>query len=263
MLRASLFWGMMLILVGALLGLQAAGIITGNIWGYMWGVFLLGAGLWLLLGAFRSPASHSEGKGVSIDRKNAGRASIRFEYGAASLILRGGAPAEKVLEGSSGVAMDLSVNYVADEARIKVASGPSWIPFLGPDGGAWTFQLNEEIPLDISVASGASSADLDLTHVKARSVRFEVGASLVKLVLPEAAGDTKVEIQGGASTFDLTLPPGVEGRVDVRQGASAIDIDEVRFPRVGMNQYESAGYASAANRADIVLNTGAARINIR
>jgi hypothetical protein len=86
---------------------------------------------------------------------------------------------------------------------------------------------------------------------------------MVKLVLPEAAGETRVDIQGGASTFDLTLPPGVEGRVDVRQGASAIDIDEARFPRIGMNQYESTGYASGANRADIVLSTGAAKINVR
>ena len=263
MLRASLFWGVMLILVGALLGLQAGGMIEGSIWGYVWGVFLLGAGLWLLLGAFRSPASHPDGKGVSIDRKDAGRANLRFEYGAGSLVLRGGAPVDKVLEGSSGVAMDLSVNYVADEARIKVASGPSWIPFLGPDEGAWTFQLNEEMPLDISVASGASSADLDLTHVKVHSVRVETGASMVKLMLPEAAGETRVDIQGGASTFDVTLPPGVEGRVDVRQGASAIDIDEARFPRVGMNQYESAGYSSGANRAEIVLSTGAAKVNVR
>jgi hypothetical protein len=55
MLRASLFFGLMLILVGILLGLQAAGFITGNIWGYLWGIFLLGAGLWLILSAYRAP----------------------------------------------------------------------------------------------------------------------------------------------------------------------------------------------------------------
>ena len=263
MLRASLFWGMMLILVGVLLGLQAAGIIAGDIWGYIWGLFLFGAGLWLVSSAFYNPASHPDGSGVSVARKDAGHASIRFEYGAGSLVVRGGAPPDKVMEGSSGVAMDLKVSYVADEARVKVSTGPSWSPFLGPDEGAWTFQLNGEMPLDIRVASGASSADLDLTGVKAQSVRFETGASSVKLLLPEAAGETRVEIQGGASSFDVTLPPGVEGRVNIRQGASAINLDEARFAQVGMNLYETAGYAAAANRADILLNTGAARINIR
>jgi len=263
MLRASFFWGIMLILVGVLLGLQAAGIIAGNIWGYMWGLFLLGAGLWLLSSAFYSPGSHRAGSGVSIDRKDAGRANIRFEYGAGALVVRGGAPIDKVIEGSSGVAMDVKVSYVADEARVRVSTGPSWIPFLGPDEGAWVFQLNGEMPLDIHVACGASSADMDLTGVKAHRVRFETGASTVKLVLPESAGETRVEIAGGASSFDVTLPPAVEGRVDIRQGASAINLDEARFAQVGMNQYETAGYASATNRADIVLNTGAARINIR
>jgi len=259
MLRASLFWGLMLILVGLLLGLQAAGIITGSIWGYIWGLFLLGAGLWLISNAFYNPASHRAGSGISIDRKDAAQANIRFEYGAGALVVRGGAPADKVIEGSSGVAMDVDASYVGDEARVKVSTGPSWIPFLGPD----VFQLNGEIPIDLRVSCGASTADFDLTGVKARSVRFETGASTVKLLLPDSAGETRVEIQGGASSFDLTLPPGVEGRVDIRQGASAINVDETRFPQAGFNQYESTGYASAANRAEIVLNTGAARINIR
>jgi hypothetical protein len=263
MLRASLFWGLMLILVGLLLGLQAAGIIAGNIWGYIWGLFLLGAGLWLLTTAFYNPASHKGGSGVSIDRKDATHANIRFDYGAGALVVRGGAPPDRVIEGSAGTAMDVDVKYVADEARVHVSAGPSWLPFLGPDEGSWVFQLNGEIPLDIRVSCGASTADFDLTGVKARSLRFETGASSVKLLLPEAAGETRVDIEGGASSFDVTFPQGLEGRVDVQQGANALNLDQARFPQVGMNLYETAGYASAANRAEIVLRTGAARINIR
>lgn len=263
MLRASLFWGLMLIIVGLLLGLQTAGIIAGSIWGYIWGVFLLGAGIWLLLTGFRTPREYKSGTGASIDRRDAARASLRFEYGAGSLVLRGGAPADKIIEGSASVAMDLSVHYDDDEARVKFSAGASWLPFLGPDEGAWVFQLNREIPLDIRVSCGASSAEIDMTGVNLKSIRFETGASKVKLLLPEAAGQTRVDIEGGASTFDVVVPEGVEASIHVQQGASAITVDESRFPSVGWNRYESAGYASATNRAEIVLNTGAAKIDIR
>lgn len=102
-----------------------------------------------------------------------------------------------------------------------------------------------------------------MTGVNLKSIRFETGASKVKLLLPEAAGQTRVDIEGGASTFDVVVPEGVEASIHVQQGASAITVDESRFPSVGWNRYESAGYASATNRAEIVLNTGAAKIDIR
>jgi hypothetical protein len=263
MLRASLFWGLMLVIVGLLLGAQAAGIISGSIWGYIWGVFLLGSGVWLLITGFRAPREYKPGSGTSVARRDATHASLRFDYGAGSLVVRGGAPADKIMEGSSGTAMDLHVDYVGDEAIVKFSAGPSWLPFLGPDEGAWVFQVNREIPLDVRMSGGACTADFDMTGVKLRSIRFETGASRIKLLLPEAAGETKVSVEGGASLFELIVPQGVEARVDVEQGASAINIDETHFPNVGASRYESAGYATATNRAEIVLSTGAARIEIR
>lgn len=263
MLRASLFWGLMLIIVGLLLGLQAAGIITGSVWGYLWGIFLLGAGIWMISSAFYDPKKHSAGKGVSVKRNQATKANIRFEYGAGALVVRGGAPADSVLEGSSGVGMDLNVEYVADEARVKVSNGPSWIPFLGPDEGAWVYQLNNEMPMDIRVSSGASSADFDLTGVRLQSIRFETGASTLKLVLPSGAGHTRVEMQGGASSFDINVPQGVEAFIRIEQGASAIDVDEGRFPQVAVGRYQSGGYETATNRVEMLLNAGAAKISIR
>jgi hypothetical protein len=263
MLRASLFWGLMLIVVGLLLGMQAAGLITGSVWGYLWGVFLLGAGIWMISSAYYNPKKHRAGKGVSVNRNEATRANLRFEYGAGALVVRGGAPGDKVLEGSAGAGMDLHVEYVADEARVKISNGPSWIPFLGPDEGAWVYQLNEEIPIEIRVSSGASTADFDLTGVKLQSIRFETGASTVKLVLPSGMGQTRVEMQGGASSFDVTVPQGVEALVKIEQGASAINIDEARFPQVAAGRYQSGGYESAKSRVEMLLNAGAAKISIR
>jgi hypothetical protein len=253
----------MLILVGILLGLQAAGFITGNIWGYLWGIFLLGAGLWLILSAYRAPKEYQPGQGTSIERKDAARASLRFDYGAGSLVVRGGARADKIIEGSSAAALEVGVSYVGDEAQVKVSGGVSWIPFLGPDEGAWIFLVNREIPIDIRVNAGASTAEFDMTGVMLKSIRFETGAMHIKLLLPDGAGETRVSLEGGATSYELVVPQNVAARVDIHQGASAVDVDESEFPPAGANRYESPDYGTASNRAEIVLASAAARTSIR
>lgn len=42
------FWGGFVVLIGALLFLEAAGLVTGNIWRYMWAVVLVLVGIGIM-----------------------------------------------------------------------------------------------------------------------------------------------------------------------------------------------------------------------
>lgn len=42
------FWGGLVIVIGCVTLLQAAGIISGNIWGYFWAILLILIGLGIL-----------------------------------------------------------------------------------------------------------------------------------------------------------------------------------------------------------------------
>jgi hypothetical protein len=42
------FWGGFVVLIGALLFLEAAGLVTGNIWRYMWAVILVLIGIGIM-----------------------------------------------------------------------------------------------------------------------------------------------------------------------------------------------------------------------
>ena len=90
-----------------------------------------------------------------------------------------------------------------------------------------------------------------------------VFASSTKVSLPANAGNTRVDIDSGASSLILHVPSGVAARIRVKSGIASINIDSNRFPRQEGGLYESADYASAANRADITIDTGVGSVEIK
>lgn len=262
MSRSALFWGILLIAAGSLLGLQAAGIIEKLNWGYVFGVALICAGLLVVLGAFRTPKL-DENQAVSVLVGSASEAHVNFELGASSLIVSGGASPDHVLEGTSGTALSINATTEGDLVNVSVEAGPSFIPFLGPEGGAWVFKLNSSLPMSIELEGGASSYDLDLTDLKLSRLEIESGASSAKIVCPANAGKTFIKIDGGAASFEVRVPDGVAAQIRVDQGATALSIDETRFPVNRNGYYESADYDNAKNRVEIQANLGAGSLTIK
>lgn len=261
MSRTALFWGIVFILLGVVLGLQAAGLISGSVWGYIWGLLLIFLGIWVISGIYYRP-KFDESRQLTVPRKDAQKAEITFEFGAASLVVTGGASPDAALEGMSGTTLDLRSEHLDDKVIVQVNAGPSFIPFLGPDGWSWRFRLNNDLPMTLVFESGASSIDLDLTDVKVGHLKLETGASSSKIVLPAHAGKTLVEVEGGAASFDIRVPEGVAARVRILQGASSIRVDESRFPVTSMGFYQSPDYDAAQNSVEMILKTGAGSFTI-
>jgi hypothetical protein len=261
MSRTALFWGIVLILLGCILGLQAAGLISGSVWGYIWAVFLIFLGIWVISSRYYKP-KFEEGKQIAVSRREANRAEIVFDFGAASLVVTGGASPDMVLEGLAGAALDLKTDYFSDKVAVHVSAGPSFIPFLSPDGWSWRFRLNNDMPMTLKFDSGASSIDLDLSDIKVSSIRIETGASGSKIVLPAHAGKTELIIEGGAASFDIRAPEGVAARVRIMQGASSVRVDEKRFPITSTGDYQSPDYDTAENSVEVYLNAGASSFEI-
>ncbi len=261
MSRTALFWGLVLILLGGVLGLQAAGVISGSVWGYIWAVLLIFLGIWVIASIYHKP-KFDDAHRLIVSRRDAKQAEISFDFGAASLVVTGGASPENALEGLSGTALDLHADYLDDKVAIQVNAGPSFIPFIGPDGWSWRFRLNNELPMTLKFGSGASSIDLDLSDLKISQIRVDTGASSSKIVLPKKAGKTRLEVEGGAASFDICVPEGVAALIRIKQGASSIRVDENRFPISATGFYQSPNFTDAENSAEIVLNAGAGSFNI-
>jgi hypothetical protein len=69
-------------------------------------------------------------------------------------------------------------------------------------------------------------------------------------------------VKSGAAAVSLRLPEGVAGRIYIQSGLAGISVDTSRFPQVS-GGYETPGYGTAANKADIRIETGVGSIDIR
>jgi hypothetical protein len=245
-------------LLGGLFLLQTRGLIT-DVLGWFWPLVLILLGLWVLGGRFLP--SGAEGKTFSIDLQGAASLDLDFDHGAGTVSLTGGAPAGVALTGSQAAGVDFDSHLAGDCLTVNLNAGPTFLPFLGPDSGVWSFQVTQEVPVKLKVDAGASSLDFDFTDVRLAFLGVDTGASTLKVKLPVSAGHTLVDIESGAATIDLTVPAGVAARIRLEQGASSVNIDPARFPRTG-NLYQSPDYDSAPNQVEINLEGGANTVKI-
>ena len=260
MRRANLFWGTALILVGLLLFLQTQGYI-GNIFPYIWPLALILVGGWIILGVYWRPADTPEDH-FSIPLGMAQTVDYHFSHGAGQIEISGGAPSGQALMGTSATGMNRKSHVNGDRLNVRVEAGPSFVPFLGPSQGVWRFQLTQEIPSTLVIESGASSLNVDLSDVPARRVELKTGASSSNVTVP-ARGISLLDVEAGAASVNVRVPEATAARIRVKDGVGSIQVDTDRFPRLDSHFYQSAGYETSGDRADINIAAGLGSITVK
>ncbi len=263
MKRNTVFWGAILILVGALLLLDNLNILPFSVWGLLWPLLLIAAGVWVLLGVSGSRRS-VEAQQVSIPLEGEPAARIKLSHGAGELLVKGGAAPGYLLSGTFNGGVEYRSTREAGRQIVKLKSP---LVFVAPwdmfsrNARLWSVELNGDIPLSLEIESGASSTRIDLTGVKLTDLELEVGASSADVSLPAGAGRTRVKIEAGAAAVTLRLPPQAEARVRYEGGLSSLNIDRARFAQSG-NSYQTAGFDAATDRLDIDIESGVGSVTI-
>jgi hypothetical protein len=136
-------------------------------------------------------------------------------------------------------------------------------PSLGRDKRAHEILLNGSIPWDVEVRGGASNLAADLGELKLSSLEIKGGASKVELTLPPPSGTIPLRVLGGAEGLTVRRPKGVAARVYVSRGASGPAFDEQRHGAIGGETgLQSPDYEHAAHRYDIEVSGGASGLTI-
>ena len=260
MRRDNIFWGGMLILAGVLLYLQAQGIIT-NIFKYFWPLALILVGGWIILGVYWKPAPSAEDT-FSIPLNGAQSVHYHFSHGAGQLEICGGAPAGQAIAGTSAMGMNRRSHLSGDRLEVRVEAGPSFIPFVGPNEGVWRFKLTQDVPVMLTVESGASYQNIDLTDVRATRLALKTGASSTNVTMP-GHGVSLLDVEAGAASINIRIPEATAGRIRVKEGVTAVNVDTNRFPRLDTGIYQSTNYDSSTDRAEINVETGLGSISVR
>jgi len=260
MRRDNIFWGVTLILFGFLFLLQMQGII-GNVFEFFWPIILILVGSWIVLGVFWKPAPGSI-ESFQIPLGAAKSVRYKFSHGAAQIHISGGAPVGQALVGSAAVGMNRHSHLDGDRLEVRVESGPSHIPFIGPADGAWRYQITQEVPVTLSIEAGASAFHVDLKDVLASEIELKTGASSVTMTLP-ARGISRLNIEGGAANFDLRVPEGVPARIVTLEGFNALNVDQSRFPEINSGIHQSPDFDTALNRTEINVKAAMGSVTVK
>ena len=261
MRRGEIFWGSLLVLLGLLFFLRTAGYLTGDVFGWFWPFVIIAIGIWILLGGFTTHVEFNSAEKFSIPLQGAKEAQLEINHGAGQIDLSAGADAGDFLTGVSGVGMNQSSHLHGDKLEVEIDAGPSFMPFIGPEGGVWQFRLNSDLPTSLDIDAGASRLNLDLTDLQIKYLSFDGGASHIVLTLPARVENMVADLEAGAASIDLNVPQGVGLRLRLKS-VGTLKIDESRFvPREGRT-YQSADYDTAKYRAEVTIEGGATSIRV-
>lgn len=262
MRRQGLFWGSVILLLGALLLLQTLGVFSFNVWGVFWALFLIFLGVWFLVRS-RQRGSQVAVESLSIPRDSAMQASIEFHFGAGKLIVDALTSGDALLEGSFGGGVQHSVQPGAHtQVKLKNEPGPQAPHWVWEEGMRWDVHLAQGLQLDLQFHTGAGENDIDLTNLDVKTLLLKTGVSSSRVILPARTQFTRVDVQAGVASVNLTVPQGVAARIHTEVGLTGLNIDTIRFPKTG-DTYESPGYDSAPNRVEISAKSGISSLEIR
>ncbi len=261
----SLFWGSLFIGAGVLLLLNNLGILNINVWQLIWPTFIIAMGVWTLLAATRG-ADALEMEELSLPLEGTKQGKMTLSFGAGQVKVTGNTSPNELLKGSFAGGVNSSSKNDGEFTKIHLKpSTEDFILNIMPwTWGAreWDFGLSKEVDWQLHFEMGASDTQVDLTELRVTDLEVDTGASNTKIILPANAGQTHVDLSGGAASILFEVPEGVAARIQVDSGLASIDIDKERFPRVG-DFYKSADYETAANKVDINADFGAGSLSIR
>jgi hypothetical protein len=143
------------------------------------------------------------------------------------------------------------------------AGNGTLVDLTAPNSPAVTVTLNADVSWQIDLDGGASRTDVDLRGGQLSGISFNAGSSLVTLALPQPHGDVPVQMVGGASDFQLSLPAGVPARVTAGGGASEVSLEGDQHTGVaGGSVFTTAGWAPGVTGFDVDATAGVSTITV-
>ncbi len=284
-------FGILLVLLGALLFLQTTGVVSWALWlelARFWPVALIAGGVSILLGRkfpvlasfvailllvgavgaaafFFVADEESFVSEISEPLDGAEFLELEVEFGAGELRI------SDLPAGSTDLLQAKLSGYGSNAevvSRVTRSENRAEVKLENVQNSFFNIDINRElevkiasdVEIDLLIQSGAGDISIDLERLRVTNLDLEAGAVSAELVTPAQAGFTDATIGIGAASLEITVPEDVAARIRVDAGMSSVDIDD-RFPKVN-GVHESPGYDAAAHRLNLEVVGGAASIEV-
>jgi hypothetical protein len=258
------FWGISIMLLGAVMLLKTMGFLHFNLWRVMGPAFLILIGLWFIYVAIVNPKPAAP-EMLSISRDGAEELFLTLNHGAGKVQIKAGAADSDLLSGSFNNGIEHTITRVGTTANVTLQpfGDPANIIIPGNFQGLnWNIALNGNIPISIDLNSGASESSLNLTDINLKKLDVSTGASKTDIYFSNKSLASSAVINAGVAEVNMHIPENVAASIYVQgKELSSIKVDTNRFVQSG-DRYQSMDYATAAYKLDIEVKPGLGGINI-
>ena len=297
MKTGNVFWGVLLVVLGALFLLDNLDIVCinlGELWKFwplllvFWGIAALvkdkrarwavSAVVAILLAlvvfslfSFRWTGCWSDDGPASVQTRlltepyepGITNASLMINAGAAKVVIEG--TTDQLLEADTKSSIGectLSASGEGDTRKLELQIPGKGKRFhFGRMRNEAMIRLNAAPSWEVSLGMGATSAELDLRPFTVRRVDVEAGATSVKVSLGMPKGETDVRVEAGASSVTLEVPTEAACTISIDAPLSSKDFDG--FRKVGSGRYETENFDEQEGVIRIKIDAGVSKVRIR
>ena len=214
-----------------------------------------------LLNTTRVTDTRTESQTVELGSANEAR--VRIEMGAGQLSVANGAQA--LMEGTFryNVAdwqprLDYSVS--GSQGVLLVDHSGDDIPVGGELVNEWNLSLNNLVPIDLEVQTGAGETELDLRDLNLTALQVQIGAGSTNIDLSSALDhDLHVAISGGVGNLSVKLPGEMGVRVSVDTAIGGLTNSGLEKDG---EYYVNDAYGSSPNTLFLDISAGVGSINL-
>lgn len=293
---STLFWGVLLIVIGGLFLLNNLGIMNVNwetVW-RLWPMILVVWGLSIIVGKQRPPwyavvlmillvlfmivaagtSSWFHGdfdlvSGEGLQQKfeepfapNTEKATFRLQSGAGRFFIR-----DTTMQ---LVKAETEVNFGKYDLTREQSDNSAYVTLnFRQRNRSWNFgngrnrvdvQLNASPTWTINIEVGAASGNFDLSPFKVEELRLNAGASSMKVRLGDRAEETRVSVKTGAASTSIEVPESAGCEVRLQTALSGKRIRG--FDKISGSRYQTSNFESAAKKIYIEVSAGVSSIRV-
>lgn len=159
-------------------------------------------------------------------------------------------------------------------AHARVSTSPEGMVTVNRLGGGsgpglrLTVLLSERIPWAVDMGGGLTSATLDLSRLRLRSVAVTAGAESLEIELPQPRAVVLVTLTGGATSVEITAPQAVPMEVSVPAGVGSVALPGDSSASVGGgpnggHTYTVGNYLGASRAFKVNVDSGAGSLVVK
>lgn len=205
-----------------------------------------------------TPMNDVRNETQTIDLGSASTANVFIEFSAGQLKVSGGA--DSLMEATFRYNVDdwkprvnYNVNGSQGELVVNIPDDNK-LPVGRELINEWDVRLNNGVPLDLEIQTGAGESNLDLSTLAASNLRVEVGAGTTNLDLSgNWDHDVSADVTGGVGNLSIKLP--AEMGVRVIMDAAIVNVTATGL----INKeggYVNKAFGSAAHTLTLNLQAG-------